>query len=1183
MPLPDHPEPCNAGSVAWHTSDGGDVSLADTIAMFLRKRSLPSPDGRALYAYLCSDEEFALLGQELTEALGRGPRRHDPAPSVAQAFCLWGAEWWRRNHESGPWAWEEMLASIESADHAPSGPYYGRLQQLVAQGIRLWNRELLRFATGRAFLVTLGCEGGLPLKLVRRETAALRHFFKDLLEEIRIFGPLGVPARDLAERTAFRLPRMLRQEVVYELSGDLASAIWRLQREVGESSNPVQALNELRPDWRNDLPIAVDDDVARTLLNNLLLDAADLARGRGGRIRWARSLSAKDGGYRLVGRLVLPGTLQSGDVQGLWPVVSIPPRRFEIGVESGESLEIAAFATRRGGQDAAGGEHYVLENVLEDDSAVNGPAAAKGRRLVLRTATGTVFSTDSFAGAMSLSDLPWVFEDTGESNEELRLVGEGSTSVRADAAVVALDAETTVEPDGDTKIEEAGRLESFDRRLVRIRGTARFRDADGNLIVVRTRAERDSESVEYRLQGPLLALSRDGATVFLGPPTVFSYSPDGLTERVRTSALEWKSDLKGSQWEPLSPGCVGSGRVRYVRETTTVFSHRINVVPAETEVHFVPNRDGRSGTIEFMGIGSVETAVLEPQGIGVDDERVGSDLRRLTLSAQGRVPTDVDLLLRWPDRGEIRLSLPFPAQRAWFETVSGRPLPNDAAISVDRLARIRAVAVVPGAQATFNVEGGYRGADANRIESRNRLLRQEMRAIAPGLFEADLALLHRTIESRLAFSNDETGHVRLMVRSDEVGGLDLPSLRVYRYDFQLWLDSERSEVAIPEDALVKLTEEEILALRAEAISLIAPQDPPVALKRLSNTRWHFPEDELDPGPWLVLAWHGDWCRARPLWRYIRPANGTDVSGHALLEVFRSRGTDEIGRRAAASALVHRLRTNAGDPAWTTVDAQLEWTAHLPAVTFDLLTALANDPGAAAFAALRAPNDVTFSRLWRALETLPFWWRAISAQTWEESMEAYIDSLVESFDPLRETLGDETVDQLIEEQVDAAVARIEAELGSAAPALVRAAARCLGRRPDERVSALYKPEIRAHLMRERHQLKQDAHDQLNQVPWSVHLDTVGELAIALLDLHWSRDFFFQANRSMEERRFKLLNAPVVAALCAATGFELPPRAVYQLRSLADLVPAWFADIYDRTFWCALGIIAEERRRRILVAD
>src|SRR5690606_3254724 len=159
--------------------------LSDAIATFLRVRSLTGPDGRPLYAYRCSDEEFARFEEGLREVLGRGPRWCEPTPATAQAFCLWGAEWWRRNHDGGPWAWEEMLAAIECSDYAPAGPHYLRLQEMVAEGIRRWNRELLRFATGRAFLLTLACEGGLPLKLVRRETAALRHFFKDLLEEVR--------------------------------------------------------------------------------------------------------------------------------------------------------------------------------------------------------------------------------------------------------------------------------------------------------------------------------------------------------------------------------------------------------------------------------------------------------------------------------------------------------------------------------------------------------------------------------------------------------------------------------------------------------------------------------------------------------------------------------------------------------------------------------------------------------------------------------------------------------------------------------------------------------------------------------------------------------------------------------------------------------------------------------------
>jgi hypothetical protein len=41
-------------------------------------------------------------------------------------------------------------------------------------GLRYWQRPLLRYAGGdRAFLITLACEGGLPLKLLHIEKSCL--------------------------------------------------------------------------------------------------------------------------------------------------------------------------------------------------------------------------------------------------------------------------------------------------------------------------------------------------------------------------------------------------------------------------------------------------------------------------------------------------------------------------------------------------------------------------------------------------------------------------------------------------------------------------------------------------------------------------------------------------------------------------------------------------------------------------------------------------------------------------------------------------------------------------------------------------------------------------------------------------------------------------------------------------
>jgi hypothetical protein len=93
---------------------------------------------------------------------------------------------------------------------------------------------------GRAFLLTLACEGGLPLNLVHKEGAKLRSFFKALLEEFQLYRRAGLSPEQLAENVRNRLPKSLRQPVVYALSGQLVDAIWKLQAQVGGSSTPLR-------------------------------------------------------------------------------------------------------------------------------------------------------------------------------------------------------------------------------------------------------------------------------------------------------------------------------------------------------------------------------------------------------------------------------------------------------------------------------------------------------------------------------------------------------------------------------------------------------------------------------------------------------------------------------------------------------------------------------------------------------------------------------------------------------------------------------------------------------------------------------------------------------------------------------------------------------------------------------
>ena len=143
---------------------------------FLQSRSLKEADGRPLYAYRCTEDEYDLLRAVMLDH-SRYFKPQSASRETGQVFCMVASEWWRRNHEAGPWKWEGILEETGFSQF-PLNALYPWIQR----GLLAWGRRLQLDQRGRLFLVTLACEGGLPLKLVHRENSALRRFFSHLMD-----------------------------------------------------------------------------------------------------------------------------------------------------------------------------------------------------------------------------------------------------------------------------------------------------------------------------------------------------------------------------------------------------------------------------------------------------------------------------------------------------------------------------------------------------------------------------------------------------------------------------------------------------------------------------------------------------------------------------------------------------------------------------------------------------------------------------------------------------------------------------------------------------------------------------------------------------------------------------------------------------------------------------------------
>ena len=141
------------------------------------------------------------------------------------------------------------------------------------------------------YLVTIACEGGLPLLLLKKENAHLYRYFKNLLEFYhRERHSASCNATDIARRLSTILPRSLRHEIVFKLGGDLVKKIVDLQEEVADALNPIRALDRSNENWRDRLPLPIEDGTVEFLLKNLVREARALSVTEQQRVRWRGSI-----------------------------------------------------------------------------------------------------------------------------------------------------------------------------------------------------------------------------------------------------------------------------------------------------------------------------------------------------------------------------------------------------------------------------------------------------------------------------------------------------------------------------------------------------------------------------------------------------------------------------------------------------------------------------------------------------------------------------------------------------------------------------------------------------------------------------------------------------------------------------------------------------------------------------
>ena len=1147
----------------------------------LKRNRVAEPDGRPLYRYTARRQELTKLRHALSKELGwPTPRRW-----TAMGFCLWTSEWWRRNFKGGPWKWEPLLDELGHPKFSPGNTRYHELQKIVSDGCGAWQREVLRLPTSRRYLATLACEGGLPLRLLKKDIH-LRKYTGAVMEDYKLFRSSNIQAQELAERPRSFLPRSWRQHVVYELVGQLVCRIWHLQQLVGESTTPVSDLDRIRPGWRDELPVRLSDDIARTLLNGLLMDAAKIARGGPIRVRWnVEVILVASSEWEARGSFRMPATMNAATFNTLFGQSEDArvPDRFDLSVQvHGGTIQPLAIVTRRM---TATDPEYGVE-LLGPARKHHASDLEQPRELMARS-LDRCFSTSDFPGAGGLTSLPWVFAPDMDSGAEgdgrmtsYRLVGQGSTKIREPWGLVATPLHFVAEEHEGSSAQVAGDLRNGNRRMYRVTGRVAFGDSDGSRVVVETGAQSSTGDVEYKLYGAKqAAFARNSSPrTYLGRPRLGQWRDGVLVERVPTASLQWKSDTPGSRWEPYD-SVRGNGVLRYTREGEVCYRTRLCVLPRDVEVEIRPSSDPHCGHIDLRGLETVVVAVKEPAGVSAVCHAPGFGYR-LELVAAGDVPREVAVIVSWHDRGRAEIRLPFPAIRATFIDDKEDELAFAATLPVGRLTGVRAEVVIPGT-AEFSVEGQYSGGDASELRHSHGLFTQPMEEISPGYHVLDMARVQFAVEARLSRSDDLDGKVAMSVFSNQkAGSLPPNQLKVGHFDLALQTLGDEIQpnfrlVAV-ETGQAGVSQEELDEIVIEAFPLTDPHMRSISIpldRGPGAQEWFFPEMRPNVGPYLITGRQGEWQRARPLTWPVAGTNAKNASKvvgcHMTVEEAYDQWTGNPEDLELFRSVAHGLASqpDRDGRAWELAFAYLDMT-DLPVQVFPLLRALMETREACAMAAVIATPS-QFDLLWDRMMAFPFAWWQVPMPCWRTAFTKYWEHKGSEMEALDDR---DRADSILTEELCSRLRRLKKRLPGLCPAFDFLGVRVLGDSIPSTSARIVNPQVLDWLQEEYSKHRRECLARMSTPP-------IPRLPQAR---NWIRGFRTSPSNSWSDclfvnrvgpfsidERADYADAPAMTAAAVLSGCEMPSDLARAIREVREDQAEWFDEVLCRAQQIAFG--------------
>lgn len=937
------------------------LKIQQWLADFLTRRDLNAPDGRHLFSYHATPEEFASLEEGLRHNVALvSPLYSNPldlwnnVPNFDAVFVLYSSLCWQQRFDGGKWTYDIFLDNLNLS----FGNSTQELKELISRGLAFWG--LAENDKGYRYLGAIAREAGLPQQLLSENRGAVGHILHSVLHEALRTGQSGSIITRWVKSCQTLLPQSYRNSEIIELLADSINAILDIKKNLcAETLEGAMAeLDTNTPGWRSRFPLPLYDEAARNLLNHLLEEAASSGHiAKGSPICVRRCLvRTADHGWSLQSRLDIPSKIEISHGEDR-------PRILALRISSGQkTFETVLTKHAEDGFYFSRQKHDVIFS--EQDAS---------QEILLRYTSPSGFcQTFACPGGMELDpDLPWIFEG---KQYDYRFRQQGGGSVSGDVLYVALAPGWTAE-----HAENTGPLPGTNRNVFRMVTSGRL--TKGNLAFsVRVSSLSEDASCDWSRDNRFWGVEMlQPSLAFCGKPKVILSMQD--TKKTPRGEMLWKTPMM-ENFSPLSPSAtpIGIVQVWFKASSGSSLRSRMLLLPAEASVRLSAREDG-SGLVSLEHWQASRASLAsQEQEVELECHTNGDNLDLVLKALPGRIPpATVELYVCWQDNPHhARIRVPFPRKGAYIFTADEQEIPPGRRFCAFLLHGLRLYCFSTGIRhMTLQLSLPDGKSLDYPLDARNNIT------------VIRLADWQDVLLEMLAMTSGLDACVSLSILFDN---RKIASWNVSRYESRLIPDTTTVVLDLLDSSMRPA---QGYALKALPLALPELGSIPLAETLLEDGTpsgvWEIAKHLPRSGPWLIFD-DTEGTSLRPLLWTICEGND-DTPLNSLQAAIAEK--DKGARQKAFSSCLATMQQNLDAPEWTTLLSLLNHVRNLPLSTLEVWQALLRSPRIMALLALHP--GISFQSITSRVSTeLPFLWNSVFREDWHAAsmlIKSYFEKLV----------------------------------------------------------------------------------------------------------------------------------------------------------------------------------------------